>query len=78
MTVGIKVTKTQSEPSSSDFPMGKISSVTASDSLKECPLRFVSHVQLEAARARIARPQFASCLFFEKDCAVTTSCKPYV
>ena len=67
MTANMKVIKTQSDPNSSDFPMGKTSSVTAPDSLKECLLRFVSHVQLQAAPARIARPQFTSCLLFDKD-----------
>ena len=67
MTANMKVIKTQSDPNSSDFPMGKTSSVTAPDSLKECLLRFVSHVQLQAARAGIARPQFTSCLLFDKD-----------
>ena len=53
MTANMKVIKTQSDPNSSDFPMGKTSSVTAPDSLKECLLSFVSHVQLEAARAHV-------------------------
>ena len=53
MTAKMKVIKTQSDPNPSDFPMGKTSSVTAPDNLKECLLSFVSHVQLEAARARL-------------------------
>ena len=53
MTAKMKVIKTQSDFNSSDFPMGKTSSVTPPDSLKECLLRFVSHVQLEAASAQL-------------------------
>ena len=44
MTANMKVINTQSDPNSSDFPMGKTSSVTPPDSLKECLLSFVSHV----------------------------------
>ena len=66
MTANMKVIKTQSDPNSSDFPMGKTSSVTAPGSLKECLLHFFSNVQLEAAHAPIARPQFTSRLLFEK------------
>ena len=64
MTSNMKVIKTQSDPNSSDFPMGKTSSVTEPDSLKEC-LRFA-----RATGGRtwtVARPQFTSCLLFEKD-----------
>ena len=61
MTSNMKVIKTQSDPNSSDFPMGKTSSVTAPDT----EFRFA-----RATRGRtwtVARPQFTSCLLFEKD-----------
>ena len=40
MTANVKVIKTQSDPNSCDFPMGKTSSVSVPDSLKGMPIAF--------------------------------------
>ena len=67
MNANMTVIKTQSEPNSSNFAMGKTSSVTAPDSLKRMPTEFRFARATGGRTCTVARPQFTSCLLFEKD-----------